>query len=85
MSSPTKELLRADVRRVLEGELGCSPERIVDAARLVEDLGCDSLDLVELVIELEGRFDIDITDDEGDALRTVGDVHALVARKVGHA
>lgn len=50
--------------------------------RLVEDIGADSLDVIELVLELEEEFAIQISDEEGDALKTVADVTALVNRLV---
>ncbi len=50
--------------------------------RLEEDLGADSLDVVELVLELEDEFAISISDADGDAVKTVADVIALVDRLV---
>ena len=81
--SETSLDLRQRTREILLREIGCEPERLIDSARLVEDLGCDSLDIVELVIGLEDGLEVQFTDDEASALRTVGDVHALVQRKAG--
>lgn len=49
-------------------------EKIHNDSRLVDELGMDSLDCVTLVIAIEDKFDIDISDDEAERLRTVGDV-----------
>lgn len=50
------------------------------ATELAADLGLDSLDMVELVMDVEERFDIDISDGDADHWRTVGDVVATVER-----
>ena len=57
------------------------PSRVVPNARLVEDLGADSLDLVELVFLLEDQFDREISEGETAKLITVGEVIALIERE----
>ena len=52
-------------------------------ARLAEDLGADSLDLVELTMEMEEEFSIGISDDECEACATVADWQKLIAAKLG--
>jgi acyl carrier protein len=54
------------------------PARVVPAARLVEDLGADSLDLVEIVFALEDQFGREIGDEETERLVAVADVIALI-------
>lgn len=49
---------------------------------LVDDLGCDSLDLVELVLAVEEKFNIEISDQEGEQCKTVQDAITLVERLV---
>ncbi len=51
-------------------------------SRLIEDLQADSLDLVEIAMELEDEFDIDLPDNEMDTARTVAELIALVERKL---
>ncbi|HET7187355.1 MAG TPA: acyl carrier protein, partial [Gemmatimonadaceae bacterium] len=49
----------------------------------IEDLGADSLDIVELVMEFEKEFNIDIPDEDAEKMRTVGDAVAYLNAKVG--
>ena len=61
------------VRDIIEKELGVEREKLTDEASFIEDLGADSLDIVELVMEFEKEFNIDIPDEDADKLKTVGD------------
>jgi acyl carrier protein len=54
--------------------MGMPIDRIAEDHALVEDLGCDSLDIVEISIELEEPFDISIPDEFSEQTRTIGDV-----------
>lgn len=78
---PTPEDTQARVIRVIEQQLGASSPKLTD--RLVEDLGADSLDTIELVMAVEDEFGIEISDDEAEACRTVQDCVDLVASKLG--
>lgn len=78
---PTPEDTQARVIRVIEQQLGASSPKLAD--RLVEDLGADSLDTIELVMAVEDEFGIEISDDEAEACRTVQDSVDLLARKLG--
>jgi len=60
------------VRTHLSEELGIDASRIVEESRFKEDLEADSLDLVELVMELEDRYGIRITDEEAEGIKTIG-------------
>jgi acyl carrier protein len=51
-------------------------------ANIIDDLGADSLDVVELVMAIEETFDIEVSDEEAEVLRTVGDVEAFVVGRV---
>jgi acyl carrier protein len=66
------------VRRIIADQLEVPREQLQPGTRFVEDLRADSLALVELVLALEEGFRIKIPDEEGDAMRTVGDVIAFV-------
>jgi acyl carrier protein len=66
------------VRQILTERLGLSPEALSAEARLVEDLGMDSLDAVELSIAMERQFKITLSDDQMARLKTVGDVMLVV-------
>jgi acyl carrier protein len=64
------------------GGRGIDTTAIVPEARITEDLDLDSLDVAELTLGLEERFSIEIPDEEAEDLRTVGDVVALIEKKV---
>lgn len=64
----------------------CVPEHEVQAtSKLFDDLGCDSLDNVELVMSIEDEFAIEIPDDQAESAKTVQDIINLVASRVGVA
>ena len=60
------------VKKVVAEQLQVDPEQIVPQASFIEDLGADSLDVVELVMALEEEFDIEIPDEDAEKLGTVG-------------
>ena len=66
-------------------ELGVEREKLTDEASFIEDLGADSLDIVELVMEFEKEFNIDIPDEDAEKLRTVGDAMQYLNQKVATA
>lgn len=72
------------VRTIIADHIGVEIEKVVDTAKLRDDLGADSLDEVELTIALEMELDIEITDDETFDFETatVADVIKLVQGKV---
>lgn len=59
---------------IVAEQLGVNKEQITPETSFVNDLGADSLDTVELVMELEEEFDINIPDDAADKIQTVGQV-----------
>jgi len=61
------------VKEIIAKELEVDVKQITPEAKFIEDLGADSLDIVELVMALEEEFGIDIPDEDADKLRTVGD------------
>jgi acyl carrier protein len=74
------------VKTLLQGRLGLPDEALKGDARLVEDLGMDSLDSVELAIQMEHEFQIAIAEDLLTELATVADVVGLIGRlREGHA
>jgi acyl carrier protein len=70
------------VRDIIEKELGVEREKLTDNASFIEDLGADSLDIVELVMEFEKEFNIDIPDEDAEKLRTVGEAVSYLDGKV---
>lgn len=70
------------VRDHLSTELEVEPARIQPATRFREDLDADSLDLYELVMELEDRYGIRVTEEEAARIETVGDAVDFVTDRV---
>ncbi|MGH8432729.1 MAG: acyl carrier protein [Solimonas sp.] len=77
--------IAAGIREILFLHLGCDRAQLTDDARLAADLGADSLDIVEVMMSCEERFDIDIPTDVAASLRTVGDAVAYVTARVAGA
>ncbi len=69
------------VKKVTVDVLGVKPEEVVETASFTEDLGADSLDIVELVMAFEDEFTIDIPDEEVGEIKTVGDAVAYIQKK----
>ena len=58
---------------IVASQLGVDKEKVTPETSFVNDLGADSLDTVELVMELEEEFDINIPDDQAEKIKTVGE------------
>lgn len=63
-----------EIRRLIAEHLGIAVEHVIDDAHLADDLGADWLDRLELMIAIEDRFGVEITDDEADQICAVGDL-----------
>lgn len=61
------------VKGIIVDQLGADEDAVVMEASFVEDLGADSLDIVELIMALEEEFDIEIPDEEAEKIATVAD------------
>lgn len=70
-------MTKEQVNSVLADELGIH-KKIHASDRLIEDLGCDSIDLVELTLAFEEEAERDISDKEAESCRTVGDIYKLL-------
>jgi acyl carrier protein len=66
--------IEEEVRRIISERLKVPESKVVPEASLIEDLGADSLDLVEMAMVLEERFKVQIPDSELEGVKTVGDV-----------
>ena len=70
--------IESQVKEIIAEQLDVKPEDVADAKTFQDDLGADSLAIVELVLALEERFDVKIPDDEVDKIKTVGDAISYV-------
>ncbi len=77
----SREEVVETMKDVLASELGVDAEKVTPDARFKEDLDADSLDLVEVVLALEEKFGIEISDDQIAGVKTVGEAADLVISK----
>ncbi len=61
------------VKKIIAEKLGVDPSEVVPQASFIDDLGADSLDLVELIMSMEEAFEIEISDEDAEKLKTVQD------------
>jgi acyl carrier protein len=66
------------VKAIIVDKLGVDESEITNEANFINDLGADSLDTVELIMEFEKEFDIQIPDDKAEAIATVGDAVSFI-------
>ena len=76
-----KNDLEGRIRTLVADHLGVDIEEVTPDASILDDLGADSLDVVELVMSLEDTFDIEVEDDDVEGMRTIGDIQQYV---IGH-
>ncbi len=66
--------MKEKVIDIISNQLGIEKEAITPDAKVIDDLGADSLDVVELVMALEEEFDVEIPDEEAEKIKSVGDI-----------
>jgi acyl carrier protein len=71
------------VEQIIVEQLGVNPEQVTSKASFIEDLGADSLDIVELVMAFEEEFNVEVPDEEAEKLHTVQDVIDYIKKKQG--
>ena len=70
---------RKTVLEILANQLDASLDQLTDDAILMDDLGADSLDLVQITMTIEDRFHLTLPDDRTDQIKTVGDLQNLLS------
>ena len=76
------ENLENKIKEIIVDKLGIEESEITDTASFTNDLGADSLDTVELIIEFEKEFNVSIPDEEAEKIQTVGDAIAYLKNNV---
>lgn len=75
--------LERRVQEIIVEQLGVSAEQAVPEASFIEDLGADSLDIVELVMAMEEEFDVEIPDEDAEKIQTVAGATQYLREKIG--
>ena len=73
--------MNKDIKTLLAKQLNLDASKITDESRIIEDLGADSLDVVELLMTLEDEMGISISDEEALNLKTVADIQNIINAK----
>ncbi|MDR2178853.1 MAG: acyl carrier protein [Synergistaceae bacterium] len=78
-----KEEVLSRLKEIIVDRLDVEEDQIVPEASFVEDLGADSLDIVELIMGIEEEFDIEIPDEDAEKLTSVGEAMNYTLNKIG--
>ena len=70
------------VKKIIVDQLDVEEDKVTEAASITDDLGADSLDVVDLVMSFEEEFDIEIPDDQVEKIKTVGDIVKFIEEEV---
>ena len=77
----TPEEISERVKSIIVDQLGVSLEEVTPQASVIEDLGADSLDIVELIMALEEEYEMEIPDEDAEKIQTVDDVTKYIQSK----
>ena len=70
------------VREIVVEQLGVSTDEVIGEASFIDDLGADSLDIVELVMAMEEEFDVEIPDEDAEKIQTIGSAIQYLKGKI---
>jgi acyl carrier protein len=76
-----KEMVFDKIREIIVEQLDVDEDKVTADASITEDLGADSLDVVDLVMNIEESFDLEIPDEEVENIKTVGDIVKFIEAK----
>jgi len=77
--------IRDRIHRILFRQLGADEVELAPEADLQDDLGADSLDVIELVMAFEESFDLHVPDEDVERMRTVGDIERYLEKRIESA
>jgi len=77
----TVEEIQEKVKKIIAEKLSVEPSEVKPEASFVDDLGADSLDLVELIMSMEEEFGVEISDEDAEKILTVQDAMDYIARR----
>jgi acyl carrier protein len=69
------------IREIISEQLSVAPEKVTPEASFIDDLGADSLDIVELVMAMEEEFDMEIPDEDAEKIQTIQDAINYIKQK----
>jgi acyl carrier protein len=78
----SRDEVKEKVIQIVCDNLGVNKEQVTDSTSFTEDIGADSLDIVELVMELEEEFEITIPDEEAEKIKTVGEAIDYIMKEL---
>jgi acyl carrier protein len=78
---PSREEIQESVVQIVCDQMGVSRDKVTPETSFVNDLGADSLDTVELVMEFEDEFELTIPDEDAEKIQTVGDAIKYIEEK----
>lgn len=70
------------IKNLIAETIGLSVDKIQNESRIIEDLGADSLDIIEMIMTMEDEFGISISDDDRNSMKTVGEIIKFVESKL---
>lgn len=78
----TRENIAEEIKKLISESLSTDINEIKEDSKFVDDLGADSLDIVELVMSMENKFDIEIPDEDAQKIKTVGEAIDYISQRV---
>jgi acyl carrier protein len=73
------------IKEIIIDKLGVDESKIVEDAKFIDDLGADSLDTVELIMQFEEEFNIEIPDEDAETITTVGKAYSYIGKQIASA
>lgn len=78
----TRENIAEEVKKLISESISVDASEITEQSRFVDDLGADSLDIVELIMAMETKFSIEIPDEDAQKIKTVGEAIDYISQKL---